>query len=90
LRRREGGVKRSGAKWKATDPDAPAASVKTAIRAELAASGLSQKDLAQRLGLTEKHISQVLTGKAVGSFDVLVRMAEAVGLTVSVERKAEQ
>jgi transcriptional regulator with XRE-family HTH domain len=77
-------------KWKAIDPDAPAASAKAAIRAELAASGLSQKDLAQHLGLTEEHVSQVLTGKAVGSFDVLVRMAEAVGLTVTLERKAEE
>lgn len=81
---------RSGAKWKATDPDAPAAPVKAAIRDELAASGLSQKDLAEYTGLTEKHVSQVLTGKVVGSFDVLVRMAEAVGLAVTLERKADQ
>lgn len=83
-------MKRPGAKWKATDPGAPAAPVKAAIRAELEASGLSQRDLAECTGLTEKHISQVLTGKVVGSFDVLVRMAEAVGLSVRLERKAGQ
>jgi transcriptional regulator with XRE-family HTH domain len=81
-------VKRRGGKWKTTDPSVPAAAVKVAIRAELAASGLSQRDLAQYTGLTEKHVSGVLTGKVVGSFDVLAKMAEAVGLTVSVERKA--
>jgi transcriptional regulator with XRE-family HTH domain len=68
---------------------APGASVKAAIRDELAASGLSQRDLARYMGLSEKHVSQVLTGKAVGSLDVLARMAEAVGLVVTIERKAE-
>lgn len=83
-------MRRPGAKWKATDPDAPGASLKAAIRAELEASGESQRDLAERTGLSEKHVSQVLTGTITGSFDVLTRMAEAVGLSVSIERKADR
>jgi len=54
------------------------------IRAELRADGCTQKDLARYLGLSEKHVSQVLTGKVVGDLRLLSRMAEAVGLSLEV------
>ncbi len=58
--------------------------IKAAIRAELKADGCTQKDLARYLGVSEKHVSQVLTGKAEGHLRLISRMAEAVGLTVTV------
>jgi transcriptional regulator with XRE-family HTH domain len=58
------------------------AAIKTRIRAELRADGCTQKDLAWYLGLSEKHVSQVLTGRVTGSFDVIEAMASAVGLSL--------
>ena len=62
----------------------PLAAMKARIRAELRADGCTQKDLARYLGLSEKHVSQVLTGKVVGDLRLLSRMAEAVGLSLEV------
>lgn len=58
--------------------------IKAAIRAELKADGCSQKDLARYLDISEKHVSQVLAGKAEGSPGLIRAMASAVGLTVRV------
>lgn len=62
----------------------PLAAMKARIRAELRADGCTQKDLARYLGLSEKHVSQVLTGKVAGDLRMLARMAEAVGLSLEV------
>ena len=61
--------------------------IKAAIRAELKADGATQKDLARYLGITEKHVSQMLTGKVVGHLPLIERMAEAVGLTVTAVQR---
>jgi transcriptional regulator with XRE-family HTH domain len=58
--------------------------IKAAIRAQLKADGCTQKDLAWYLDISEKHVSQVLTGKAEGSPGLIKAMASAVGLTVTV------
>jgi transcriptional regulator with XRE-family HTH domain len=60
----------------------PLSDIKAAIRAELKADGCTQKDLAWYMGLTEKHISQVLTGKVKGDPEMLLALAAAVGLSL--------
>ena len=63
--------------------------IRQAIRADLEATGMTQADLAAYCGLSEKHVSQVLTGKVAGTFDVLARMAAACGLTITAVRISE-
>jgi len=60
--------------------------IKTAIRRELEADGCTQKDLARYLGISEKHVSGVLTGKVAGGLPLIERMAHAVGLTIGASR----
>lgn len=66
------------------------ADLKRAIRAELKADGCTQADLAWYLGITPKHASQVLTGTVVGRFEMLERMAEAVGLSPQFARDGDR
>lgn len=66
------------------------ADLKRAIRAELEADGCTQVDLARYLGLSTKHVSQVLTGKAGGRFETVARMAVAVGLEPQFTRDGER
>ena len=77
---------RPGPKWKELPDSAPGSALKTAIRAELEARGWSQRELAERAGLPQKQVSQILTGKIEGSLGVLERMAAVVGLRISVDR----
>jgi transcriptional regulator with XRE-family HTH domain len=60
------------------------ARIKARIKDELRADGCTQKDLARYLGITEKHVSQVLKGRCAGSPQVIEDMAHAVGLSVTV------
>jgi transcriptional regulator with XRE-family HTH domain len=69
---------------------APAADLKAAIRRELKADGCTQRDLARYLGLSEKHVSGVLSGRVVGAWGTLERMAAAVGLSVGVEQGGQR
>ena len=41
----------------------------------------SQSELAQRLGYTEKHVSQLLNGKAPLTMDAAVRLERVLGST---------
>lgn len=54
--------------------------LKHRIRYELKLLGCTQKDLADYLGISEKHISQIMTGRIQGSNELLDRMAEALGI----------
>jgi transcriptional regulator with XRE-family HTH domain len=74
-----------GRNWKPLEGDGYLADLKTAIRAELKADGCTQADLAWYLGITPKHVSQVLTGKVTGRFEMVERMAAAVGLSPRFE-----
>lgn len=75
----------NGARW-ATIREDPMTSIRQAIRSELAATGMTQADLAAYLGASEKHVSQVLTGRVQGSLGFLARMAAACGLTITAQR----
>lgn len=44
-----------------------------------------QRVTARRAGLSEKHVSQMLTGKVDGSLAAWQRMLDAAGLAVRVE-----
>ena len=44
----------------------------------------TQAALAAHLGITPKHMSQVLTGKVIGSPQMLDRIAAAVGLRITI------
>jgi len=43
---------------------------------------MSQADLAFEAGISIKHLSYVETGKAVGSRDILLQLASALGLSL--------
>jgi transcriptional regulator with XRE-family HTH domain len=61
--------------------------VRDLILEALQADGVTQADLALAVGRTEKHVSQVLTGKAGISFDLAEEMLAALDrqLVVSVK-----
>jgi len=61
------------------------AGVKEAIRASLKADGATQADLARHLGVSQKHVSQVLSGRVPGSPAFIEAMAQACGLALTVE-----
>ena len=44
--------------------------------------GWSQVELAQRLGYTEKHVSQLINGKVPLSVDAALRLERVLGSTV--------
>ena len=76
---------RPGRRWKVVRQSAMT-HIKQAIRDELAATGMTQADLARYCELSEKHVSQMLTGNVAGTFDVLAKMAAACGLAITVQR----
>ena len=50
------------------------------IREQLETRGMSQKDFASRMGLSEKHISHLLNGKVELTQDVALRLESVLGL----------
>jgi transcriptional regulator with XRE-family HTH domain len=54
------------------------------VRARLKGQRATQLGLAERLGITPKHLNQMLTGKVTGSPEMLERMARAVGLQIVI------
>lgn len=54
------------------------------IAAKLIERGMSQADLAREMGVTPKHINQMLTGKATGSPGMLDYAAHTLGFEWSV------
>lgn len=56
--------------------------IRTAIRQARRAQGRSQLDVARDVGLTQKHVSNIETGKVVPRFDTLLEVAWALNLDV--------
>jgi transcriptional regulator with XRE-family HTH domain len=54
------------------------------VRARVRARNGTQASLAAAIGITPKHLSQVLTGKVAGSPQLLDRIAGAVGLRIVI------
>lgn len=55
------------------------------LRRDAHRAGIPQAELAARSGLTQKHVSQILTGKADGSFETWEKLAEVLGRRWHVE-----
>lgn len=73
-------------------PGAPLASLKRDIRARLVATGVSQQEIADRTGYSQKHVCTVLNGGVVGSWQFLEKIADAAGLeiVVTVREKSDE
>ncbi len=63
--------------------------VRAAIRGALDVAGITQTELARRIGMSQKHVSQVLTGKTGLSLALADRMLAAIGsrLRMTVEAR---
>lgn len=67
------------------NPDPPwLADLRNKVRARLRKQGATQAGLAWHLGITPKHMCQLLTGKVQGTPEMLDRMATAVGLRIEL------
>jgi transcriptional regulator with XRE-family HTH domain len=54
------------------------------VRSRLEARHVTQASLAAHLGISPKHLNQILSGKVTGSPDLLARMAEAMGMQIAI------
>lgn len=54
------------------------------VRTRLRARNATQASLAAYLGISAKHMNQILIGKVVGSPALLARMAEAMGMQITI------
>lgn len=84
-------------RWEQANAQQPRESVpswlvdfRAAVRARLKEDGLKQADLARKLGVSQKHVSQVLSGNVAGSPAFLERVAGAVGLRISTCREQQR
>jgi transcriptional regulator with XRE-family HTH domain len=73
------------------DPAVPSwlRELKAAVLAHLAAENATQVSLAVHLGVTPKHLSQVLAGGIVGSPVFIDQLATAVGLKITTVAAGE-
>lgn len=53
----------------------------TNVRLERVRQGITQEELAHRLGQEQGYVSQIESAKIVASLDVVDRIAEALGVT---------
>ncbi|MDM4769060.1 helix-turn-helix domain-containing protein [Solimonas sp. SE-A11] len=53
----------------------------TNVRLERVRQGITQEELAHRLGQEQGYVSQIESAKIVASLDVVDRVAEALGVT---------
>lgn len=68
-----------------TEADAPwLRHLRAEVRTRLEARHATQASLAGHLGISPKHLNQVLSGKVTGSPDLLARMAEAMGMQIAI------
>lgn len=58
--------------------------VRKTVRAELLARRVKQRDLAEHLGISEKHLSQMLLGRAGLSLPMLFRMCAHLNLCIMI------
>lgn len=54
-----------------------------AISYAVAQSGRTQKQLAAMVGLSEKHVSQMMTGRVTGSLAAWQALMDAAGVTLA-------
>ena len=59
-------------------------SIRSAIRKARADRGWSQTETGRRVGLTQKHISQIESGKIMPRFDTLLDLVRALDLDLVI------
>jgi transcriptional regulator with XRE-family HTH domain len=55
------------------------------IRSERQRMGLTQVELAERLGIVSQYVNQIESGKKAASLDVLQRLGSELGLEITVK-----
>jgi len=58
--------------------------LRSEVRARLQARHATQASLAAHLGITPKHLNQILGGHVNGSPALLARIAEAMGMQIAI------
>jgi predicted transcriptional regulator len=64
--------------------------LRAAVQETLWARGISQRDLARLVGLTEGAISRFLSGERETSFDVIDRLMDALELEIVIRPRRER
>lgn len=62
--------------------------LRTILRSLRQASGLTQEQLGQKLGVTQKRIARIEAAPQVTAFDQIARMVTALGYRVVIEKPA--
>lgn len=57
------------------------------IEKEMEASGISQGEIARRTGMQRTNVNHIMRRKNIVSIEMLVRIAEAIGLKVEIKIK---
>lgn len=65
-------------------------SLSSALKKVREAKGLSQKELANLIGMAQAQYSRIESGKTDPSFSVVVKIAKALGLTISELFQADE
>lgn len=60
--------------------------LRTILRSLRQASGLTQEQLGQKLGVTQKRIARIEAAPEVTAFDQIARMVTALGYRVVIEK----
>lgn len=71
------------------DTETESREIVTGIRAAMVKQGVTQIELAKRLGITPSAASTLLNGRHEVSIKMLRKLATALGLTLSISLRAE-
>ena len=66
------------------------ASLREQVRAAIAATGTSQAAIARQLGVTQKHLSHMLTGRAPLTLTWAEHILAAIGMRIEVAVYAQE
>lgn len=64
--------------------------LRTILRSLRQASGLTQAQLGERLGVTQKRIARIEAAPEVTAYDQIARMVTAMGYRLLIEKPASQ
>lgn len=63
--------------------------LRAAVKESLWTRGISQRDLARLVGLTEGGISRFLSGQREASFETIDKMMDALGLEIVIRPRSD-
>ena len=64
--------------------------LRTILRSLRQSSGLTQEQLGQKLGVTQKRIARIEASPEVTGFDQIARMVTAMGYRLAIEKQVPQ